>query len=117
MSQGPESAMDRTSRGFRPTLNRYTCQACGGQIVTEDRHEGTTPFMIDCMATNGCAGPMQSACYRGVGVEEPVTFIWRKPTRQEYKRAHRAMKDHFVMDGLDIYPVETPPPARGNGNG
>lgn len=84
--------------------NRYTCQKCGGQIVTEDRDEGTTPFMIDCEATKGCPGPMQSAFYQGVGPGESATFIWRKPTPREYKRAHPAMKQHFDQGGLDIYP-------------
>jgi hypothetical protein len=87
--------------------NRYTCQACGGHIITEDRDQGTTPFMIDCHAKQGCPGPMQSAFYRGdfVNSSEPVAFIWRKPTREEYVAAHPVMKQHFDMGGLDLYPA------------
>ena len=120
MSNGPPlTGLDRISADFRPTLNRYTCQACGGRIVTEDRDEGTTPFMIDCKATKGCPGPMQSACYRGVGIDEPVNFIWRKPTREEYRRAHRLMKQHFDQGGLDIYPntVHAESANKESGNG
>lgn len=85
--------------------NRYTCVKCRGHIITEDRDQGTTPFMIDCYATKGCPGPMQSEFYRGdfVNSAEPATKIWRRPTREEYRRAHPAMKQHFDMGGLDLY--------------
>lgn len=89
--------------------NRYTCRTCGGQIVTEDRDEGTTPFVIGCRAKRGCRGTMQSSCYRGAEGATP-TFIWRKPTAAEYIAAPLAMKDHFDMGGLDIYPC---PPKGG----
>jgi hypothetical protein len=88
--------------------NCYTCRACGGHVITEDREEGTTPFMIDCHAKKGCEGPMYSACYRGdfVNSDEPATFIWRKPTREEYRRANSFMKHHFDQGGLYLYPTE-----------
>lgn len=108
LNQGgmPESPLDRISRNFRPTRNRYTCQKCGKHIITEDRDEGVTPFMIGCRVTLGCDGLMHSSFYRDVGNESP-TFIWRKPSRKEYKRASRAMRDHFDQGGLDIYPCHS----------
>ena len=84
--------------------NRYTCDTCNGSIVTEDRDEGTTPFMLGCRAKTGCKGMMRSSFYRGVAPDEPVDFIWRKPTSTEVMRASKAMLQHFAMGGLDIYP-------------
>lgn len=113
MSTGPQSPMDRISAGFRPTRNKYTCQKCGHHIFTEDRDEGTTPFMIGC-TKEGCGGTMESSCYRGRDIfDEPATFIWRKPTRKEYKRASPAMREHFDMGGLDMHPADARP-ARGS---
>lgn len=88
--------------------NRYTCAECRGSIITEDRDQGTTPFMIDCYATKNCSGSMRSECYCGdfVNSATPATFIWRKPTPEEYAKAHPAMKEHFDMGGLDIYPAD-----------
>lgn len=93
---------------MRGKLNRYTCQKCGDGIVTVDVDKGTTPFMLGCRATAGCEGMMQSACYRVAESEGPPAFAWRKPTRAEYKGASAAMKQHFDMGGLDIYPLASP---------
>lgn len=84
-------------------LNRYTCQKCNGQIVTIDRDDGTTPFMLGCRATAGCKGMMQSSFYRGV--EGEPTFEWRKPTVKEIRKASPVMAQHFEMGGLDIHPI------------
>lgn len=84
-------------------LNRYTCQSCGGSIITIDRDEGTTPFMLGCRAKPGCKGMMQSSFYRGV--EGEATFEWRKPTLEEHRKSSRAMQQHFEMGGLDIHPI------------
>lgn len=86
------------------THNAYICAKCEGRIITEDRDEGTTPFLIGCKVTKGCDGTMRSLLYRGVQAHEPVTFIWRKPTRAEYVAAPAAMKEHFDNGGLDLYP-------------
>ena len=85
--------------------NAYTCQTCGKTIVTEDKDEGTTPFMLACRATQGCSGMSQSHFYRGptVASDKPATFIWRKPTAKEYKKASPGMKQHFDQGGLNIY--------------
>lgn len=88
-------------------LNRYVCPKCRGSIITVDRDEGVTPFMLGCRATAGCAGMMQSSFYRGV-TGEP-TFEWRKPTPDEIVRASPAMQDHFRMGGLDIHPIKSKP--------
>jgi len=66
--------------------------------------DGTTPFTLDCLATEDCDGTMYSAMYRGV--EGAPTFVWRKPTKAEYKASSAAMRQHFDMGGLDIFPIQ-----------
>jgi hypothetical protein len=83
--------------------NRYTCQVCGGQIVTIDREVGVTPFMIKCRAPEGCSGDMYSAFYNEVN-DEP-TYEWRKPTVAEYEKLHPREKDHVDQGGLLIYKI------------
>jgi DNA-directed RNA polymerase subunit RPC12/RpoP len=83
--------------------NSYKCTKCWRQIITVDSDDGTTPMGIRCRATRGCDGLMQSAFYRNV-TGEP-TFEWRKPTAKEYRKATPAMKQHFDMGGLDIFPI------------
>ena len=96
--------------------NAYSCLSCGKTIITEDQDEGVTPFMVSCRVTPRCAGMMQSHFYRGPEVESgrPVAFIWRKPTKREYKRSSPAMRQHFDDGGLNIYPARAQ--SRG-GNG
>lgn len=86
-------------------LNRYICQKCGGSVITIDRDEGVTPFMILCRATVGCRGHMYSSFYRGV--EGEPTFEWRKPTPTEYAAYSLAMRQHVDQGGLDIHPIGT----------
>lgn len=86
-------------------LNRYCCQRCNKNIITVDRGEGVTPFMLPCMRTKSCPGPMTSRFYKVEPVWGPPTYEWRKPTKKEYKKMSRAMKEHVDMGGLDIYPI------------
>ena len=81
--------------------NIYTCQKCGKAIVTVDMDEGVTPFMLECRATPGCNGVMQSAFY---AVPQYLTphFEWFKPkSLQGYSPE---MKNHIKLGGLDIRP-------------
>lgn len=84
--------------------NRYTCEACGKFIVTIDRDEGVTPFMLKCRATKGCAGTMYSSFYAMRDAGEP-SFEWRKPTQGEYKAMNAAMQDHVDQGGLNLYGI------------
>ena len=96
-------------------LNVYTCQTCGKRLVTRDRDEGTTPFLLSCRLTKGCPGPMQSACYPKrlpADLPEP-TLEWIKPTPAELvrflktqkKRYHRAIREHVAKGGLIDNPI------------
>lgn len=88
---------------FQGKKNRYTCDTCCGQIITIDRDEGVTPFMLECRADRHCNGFMESSMYRHV-TGEP-TFEWRKATAEEYAAASDGMRHHFDQGGLDIHPV------------
>lgn len=88
-----------------PRLNKYTCKSCGGSIITVDRDEGVTPFMLGCRADPKCKGDMYSSFYREVHGEP--TFEWRKPTLTEFRKSSRAMQQHFEDGGLDIHPIKT----------
>lgn len=85
-------------------LNKYTCQSCGGSIITIDRDKGVTPMMLMCRATPPCGGTMLSSMYQGV--EGEPTYEWRKPAPQERIRMSPQMIDHIDAGGLDIYPIK-----------
>lgn len=82
--------------------NIYACNKCGKTIVTEDLDEGVTPFMILCRATKDCNGFMLSKMYPK-GINKDPDYVWRKPTKQEYKKASAARKNHYDRGGLDIF--------------
>lgn len=88
---------------FKGRLNRYTCNVCGKAIVTVDRDEGTTPFAIDCYATDKCKGYMSSAFYNGV--EGDPTHEWRLPSIAEFNRLKPWSREHVRKGGLVLYPI------------
>lgn len=107
--------------------NVYTCTKCRRMLVTVDRDEGATPFMIGCRETGGtCTGTMESAWYpdklNGIGGPRPSHFPaasheWYRPTRDEltaYLRTidpadHAATREHVSMGGLLLRPITTEP--------
>jgi hypothetical protein len=94
------------------TRNVYTCEDCGGIIVTQDIEDGVTPFGIACRATDGCQGLMQSGAYNRSSLSAiPIRphFVWRKPTPEEYAASSKAMQDHFDHGGLEMYPLPPVP--------
>lgn len=100
-SRSRPRAVSDTEPGAR--FNRYTCADCGGQVVTIDRDDGVTPFLIDCRVTPACPGLMRSAFYRDVaGVP---TFAWCRPTPAEYRRLTRAAREHVDRGGLLLYAI------------
>lgn len=92
-------------------INRYECPQCGGFIVTIDRDEGVTPFMLRCRASKDCNGMMQSCFYQADQSIVP-SWEWRKPTKTEYFQLDLATRrDHVDRGGLLLYPIR--PPAEG----
>lgn len=92
------------SEGFQGKKNKYTCDVCGGAVVTIDIDEGVTPFMLPCYATKDCGGTMTSGFYAARDLGEPQ-YEWRKPTPKQYRRMSPAMKDHVDRGGLELYPA------------
>jgi hypothetical protein len=88
-------------------VNNYVCRECRGRIVTVNRVQGTTPFLVLCDAKPGCKGMMQSVLYRCDQSERP-THEWFRPTLKEAKRQGLDMLQHVKMGGLDIRPVSAP---------
>ena len=86
------------------TMNRYVCEVCKGNIVTINREQGVTPFMLKCRARNNCKGWMLSGFYREFITKMP-SYEWRKPTEEEYKALHPEMKEHVDKGGLMIYKI------------
>ena len=79
--------------------NLYQCQDCHGEIVTLDLVDGTTPFMLACHVTPGCAGMMNSSFYR---CEQtlPHHYEWFKPDSLE--GYDEDMLEHIRKGGLVI---------------
>ena len=77
-------------------VNRYDCKACGGSLTSVLRVDGTTPAMLRCKATPGCAGEMWSAFYRGP-FGEPEWEWYRPPSTRALSASMRA---HVRAGGL-----------------
>lgn len=78
--------------------NIYTCSICRGHIVTRDREEGVTPFMISCKATENCKGMMQSSMYRVFDGSMAATYEWYKPL--DMRGLSAGEREHVSMGGL-----------------
>lgn len=95
-------------------VNVYVCTACAFRIVTRNRDEGTTPFMIGCRRP-GCLGLAESSFYRVPQDLEPM-LEWINPTPLELVKflegqsedSHDNIRQHVAMGGLIEIPV-TPP--------
>ena len=77
--------------------NRYTCQECGGQIITIDVDEGVTPFTIACRATPGCDG-MMCSCFYSIPQHLAAQYEWVRP--KSLKGYDASMREHIRLGGL-----------------
>lgn len=89
---------------YKGKINQYTCQLCGGHIVTIDRDEGTTAMLLGCRATPGCKGSMVSEMYQ---VDQTLTpdHEWYKPHKVP---RDPGMRDHVQRGGLLLRKIESP---------
>ena len=92
---------------FQGKKNIYTCEKCGFHVVTVDRDEGVTPFMIACRAF-GCDGHMHSSMYRVFDQRIKARFEWYRPGEPELAMMSPAMQDHVRMGGLAMREIATP---------
>ena len=82
--------------------NIYVCEQCFGHVVTVDLVEGVTPFMMECRATAGCKGAMQSSFYRVFDQRMKPAFEWYKPDAAEMATLKPWSKEHVDKGGLLI---------------
>ena len=81
--------------------NAYTCQTCRKTVVTINRAEGTTPFMLSCQVTAGCSGRMTSHFYKlPQDAPEPSIEWYRPATRRAIRRLSDWERDHVQRGGL-----------------
>lgn len=93
-------------------VNAYTCEKCGKQTVTIDRHEGVTPFMLGCRATPRCTGMGTSGFYRCAQSLVPV-YEWFKPTIEELQRDWTLPSvQHALQGGLLLRRCDGKPDKR-----
>lgn len=83
---------------FQGKANIYVCEVCRGHIVTRDRDNGTTPFMITCHATTSCKGMMKSSFYRVFDQDVREDYEWYRPSAVEVVPAQH--RHHVSMGGL-----------------
>jgi hypothetical protein len=91
---------DKDGKSLVGKLNIYTCEKCRGHIVTVDRDEGTTPFMVGCRATEGCSGMMESSFYRVWDQRMAPQFEWYRPDATEVATLKLVARDHVQRGGL-----------------
>ncbi len=79
-------------------INTYSCTNCGYKMITINRDEGTTPFMIEC---DKCGSDSYSCWYRCDQNLEPQ-YEWYKPmtTSERKKLTSEDVKDHVSQGGL-----------------
>lgn len=91
-------------RPFRGKLNIYCCDTCGHHIVTIDKDEGVTPFMITCRAIEPCPGKMTSSMYRVFDALIKPGYEWYSPDANERAAMPKPLFDHVQKGGLILRP-------------
>lgn len=91
--------------------NIYACKDCGSHIVTVDKDQGVTPFMIRCVAThceapNGRKGMMQSSMYRVFDPDNIIrpSYEWYRPGLAQILSIGEA--EHVKRGGLLLRPIK-----------
>lgn len=89
--------------------NVYSCETCGGHIVTVDRDPGVTPMFLGCRATDGCTGRMHSNGYPDPATKPahigPATWEWFRPASTKGMSA--GMRQHVEQGGLELREIAT----------
>lgn len=99
-------------KSLKGKKNIYVCRKCQGHIVTVDRDDGTTPFLVTCQATLHCDGTMQSSMYRVFDQSMRATHEWYKPTILEIGQLSPAVTDHVMQGGLLLRLISTSAPLK-----
>lgn len=94
------SAAEQTPAGFKGKKNIYTCDKCGGHIVTVDVDDGVTPFMLTCKVDEACDGTMRSSMYRVFDQGMKASHEWYRPSPATGGRLSASALDHVMKGGL-----------------
>lgn len=103
-----QRAMSKTDEP-PPRTNIYVCEKCRGHVVTVDRDEGVTPFMIACRdwlkGATACDGMMKSSMYRVFNPYMAASHEWYRPNAIEIATLNRYHADHVAKGGLMLRAV------------
>ncbi len=88
----------------RYRYNMYVCRR-GHQVLSCDVDQGVTPMFIRCKRGRLCDAMGESQMYPApeslTARHFPVELVWRKPTKDELRKARRDNYiDHFDKGGL-----------------
>lgn len=97
--------MSEAEDSLKARKNIYTCRQCGGHIVTVDRDDGVTPFMLNCRAMEGCKGTMESSFYRVFDQKMAASYEWYRPDETEFAVLKDITQEHVRKGGLLLRPV------------
>ncbi len=110
-------------------LNAYTCQKCKATVITIDKDNGVTPFIIPCLTEiesmsslveypknrhRKCNGDMYSHFYTVPPFVTPL-FEWFKPDIEALNKCYsplkvklynKDMRDHIKNGGLDLRKIK-----------
>ena len=114
---------------MKPRLNAYTCKKCKVTVITIDKDEGVTPFMISCLTKidkmsslveypknrrEKCNGDMYSHFYTVPPFVTPL-FEWFKPDIDALDKRYfpvivklynKDMQDYIKNGGLDLRKIK-----------
>jgi hypothetical protein len=104
--------MDEIQNTFAGQYNAYICQKCDKGFLTLDVDPGVTPFMIQCLATEGCNGMAHSQMYPEgdppADLGEPIIY-WVKPTDTEFAKLPPLLVEHVEKGGLLMKATDAAP--------
>lgn len=84
--------------------NVYICRRCAAELVTIDRHEGTTPMLTGCVVPD-CGGVSESRFYQ-VDQKLMPTHEWYRAKGHERLLRHPAAHAHHIQGGLFLRPIQ-----------
>lgn len=92
---------------FKGRKNIYRCPDCGGETITIDVDDGTTPMFLACRASGDigqCRGRAVSSMYEVDPDVEPK-WEWYRPSLTNAWRKGPEVLDHVERGGLLLRPI------------
>jgi hypothetical protein len=81
-------------------INTYVCCDCKRNTLTINLATGVTPFGIKCphCGSYECL----SSFYKVPSGQLTVTHAWYRPSKEEFDKFDKSMKDHILQGGLEL---------------